>query len=369
MKPFIKWPGGKKEELKIIIPNMPLEFNRYIEPFVGGGAVYLDIEDAREYLINDKSEELICLYNNVKSQSKEFLEKLKGINNSWIGLETIVLEASEELIKNYIKYRCDEVTELMFHDYITQFMLKNKLKLERLLKGGLDVNLQIYTSEIEKNLKSKTKRMKKIEKEKGLLSNKDILDNYEAAFKSGFYMYFRYIYNNFNKYKIDKCFKSAVFYFIREYCYSSMFRYNKSGGFNVPYGGISYNRKNFKTKIDSLSNCSLVSHLKNTTIKNLDFEEFLDNIKPETKDFIFLDPPYDSKFSTYSENKFDEEDQVRLANYLKNTPAKFMLVIKNTELIYSLYKEFNIKSFDKKYLVSFQNRNEKDVKHLLITNY
>ena len=48
-----------------------------------------------------------------------------------------------------------------------------------------------------------------------------------------------------------------------------------------------------------------------------------------------------------------------------------MLIIKNTDFIYNLYntKEFRIKTFDKKYLVSFQNRNDKDVEHLLITNY
>ena len=56
---------------------------------------------------------------------------------------------------------------------------------------------------------------------------------------------------------------------------------------------------------------------------------------------------------------------------LKNTKAKFMLIIKNTGYIYELYKDsgFNIMSFDKKYLVSFMNRNNKNAKHLLITNY
>lgn len=48
-----------------------------------------------------------------------------------------------------------------------------------------------------------------------------------------------------------------------------------------------------------------------------------------------------------------------------------MLIIKNTDFIYKLYKEngFYIKKFDKRYLVSFMNRNDKDVEHLLITNY
>jgi DNA adenine methylase len=48
-----------------------------------------------------------------------------------------------------------------------------------------------------------------------------------------------------------------------------------------------------------------------------------------------------------------------------------MMVIKNTEFIYGLYNKpnINMSSFDKKYLVSFQNRNDKDAEHLIITNY
>ena len=41
LKPFIKWAGGKEKELPIIIDNLPTNFDRYIEPFVGGGSVYL----------------------------------------------------------------------------------------------------------------------------------------------------------------------------------------------------------------------------------------------------------------------------------------------------------------------------------------
>jgi DNA adenine methylase len=53
------------------------------------------------------------------------------------------------------------------------------------------------------------------------------------------------------------------------------------------------------------------------------------------------------------------------------TKANFMLIIKNTDFIFDLYNKTGIyiKSFDKKYVVSFKNRNEKDVTHLLITNY
>jgi DNA adenine methylase len=36
MKPIVKWSGGKTDELKNILPHIPANFNKYIEPFVGG---------------------------------------------------------------------------------------------------------------------------------------------------------------------------------------------------------------------------------------------------------------------------------------------------------------------------------------------
>ena len=39
LSPIVKWAGGKEQELKYILPNIPDRFTRFIEPFVGGGAV------------------------------------------------------------------------------------------------------------------------------------------------------------------------------------------------------------------------------------------------------------------------------------------------------------------------------------------
>ncbi len=116
----------------------------------------------------------------------------------------------------------------------------------------------------------------------------------------------------------------------------------------------------------------LRQHLSSTIIENMDFEAFLLKYPPQPNDFIFLDPPYDSEFSTYAQNQFDMKDQERLASYLlTQCQAKFMLVIKNTPAILNLYDQpsLNIRTFDKKYLVSFQDRNDRNAEHLIITNY
>ena len=92
-----------------------------------------------------------------------------------------------------------------------------------------------------------------------------------------------------------------------------------------------------------------------------------------------MDPPYDTEFSTYANNAFGKAEQKRLANFLlKKCKANFMLIIKNTDFILSLYEPgtqcangntLHLHKFDKKYFVSFQDRNDKNAQHLLITNY
>lgn len=204
------------------------------------------------------------------------------------------------------------------------------------------------------------------------LSDDDLLLNIETGFLSGVYMFFRNLYNNEALLSENLSLSTALFLFIRNYCYSGMFRYNSKGQFNVPYGGIAYNRKSLNKKIEYYKSKPLHEKLSNTNIYNTDFEKFLNDTVPSKNDFIFLDPPYDTEFSTYAKNTFGKEDQKRLADYLINEcKANWMLVIKSTPFILSLYenKDLHIRIFDKKYLVSFMNRNNKDVQHLLITNY
>ncbi|PTK26546.1 DNA adenine methylase, partial [Staphylococcus hominis] len=58
----MKYPGGKSSELKIINKYQPEVINNYIEPFVGGGAVFFDILPKNKSFINDNSKELMLYY-------------------------------------------------------------------------------------------------------------------------------------------------------------------------------------------------------------------------------------------------------------------------------------------------------------------
>lgn len=367
---LLKWAGGKEQELRYILPMIP-PFQRYFEPFVGGGAVFFSIQ-AQKKFINDKSSELICLYRMVTEKNLEFLHTLKNLLYQWQRVSQFVDTHTAELTNLYKAYSMDECDLGRMREMLFAFILRHTEDFHNMFTGQLEKNSENFLKEIQRNLASKTMRMKQLEKEKGKLSNSDIVANMEGALKSAFYMHLRHLYNNIAVYKISPGPATAIFFFVRENAYASMFRYNSRGEFNVPYGGISYNRKDLTRKFIYMQSPEVIQHFDNTLIENMDFEAFLQKYMPEANDFIFLDPPYDSEFSTYTKNTFDMSDQKRLAHYLLNQcEAKFMLVIKNTPSIFNLYAEkgLTIRTFDKKYLVSFQDRNNRESEHLMITNY
>ncbi len=77
MHPFVKWAGGKTQLLDEIVSLMPKNYNRYFEPFVGGGALFLKIAP-RDSVINDFNSDLICAYRCMKDKDEydKILEQL-----------------------------------------------------------------------------------------------------------------------------------------------------------------------------------------------------------------------------------------------------------------------------------------------------
>lgn len=66
LKPFVKWAGGKTQVIDKIIPLLPKEFERYFEPFAGGGALFFSMAP-HHATINDFNEELVDVYRCLKS--------------------------------------------------------------------------------------------------------------------------------------------------------------------------------------------------------------------------------------------------------------------------------------------------------------
>jgi len=375
MKPLIKWPGGKSSEfvhIEHIIPS----YNRYIEPFFGGGAIFFNLKKGKA-IINDKSENLMTFYNLIKTGNEKFRETLYEYNRNWDIMGVCFGNIYPDLYTKYMEYRQNDISGETLLSNMLVVLNKHKYTFLNMFDHRIIIDNKKLFSEVQDNFLDKIKRMVELEiKMDSKLNDSDLRDNMETGFRSGFYMHFRNIYNDIalkreNVKGLVTEEKIANFYFIREYCYGSMFRYNRKGEFNIPFGGIAYNKKDFKKKIDHLFNSGTIKHFENVEIYNMDFEKCLNQINLTNDDFMFLDPPYDTDFSDYEGSAFDKADQLRLANFLLTTPAKFILIIKKTDYIYQLYQEKDniiILDFDKQYTYNVRSRNNRDVNHLIVTN-
>lgn len=79
-KPFVKWAGGKRQLIDVLIANVPKKYNTYIEPFVGGGALFFVLRPQKA-VISDINAELINAYKVVKNKVNDLLASLKRQKN------------------------------------------------------------------------------------------------------------------------------------------------------------------------------------------------------------------------------------------------------------------------------------------------
>lgn len=381
MKPLIKWPGGKTSELKWIKTYLPSNINTdefvYVEPFFGGGALYFDLLPSQAYL-NDLDKDLINFYNAIKSQNKEFFEKIANILHDW----NYTAELTKKHFQKYLKYfnklegNGNNIPSSIPITYGLEISKSFDYSKFALFNGYQDATMVIFKKFISDSISRKLKLALKTEiKYHTKFDIKNHNDYFETAIKSAYYTLIRYLYNEQISKNIQNIDRTAYFYFIREFCFGSMFRFNSKKLYNIPYGGINYNKKNFERKINNLKNLILIESLQNSEIYNLDFYTFLENLvdRLDENSLVFLDPPYDSQFSDYSKNTFEKEDHIRLKKVISRLQTRkipFLLIIKETKFIRNLYpvSEFEINSFDKQYTYNMRGRNKRATSHLLISN-
>lgn len=346
MKPILKWTGGKSSELAVIKTFLPKNYDRLVEPFLGGGAVFFDFENKKS-LVNDFNKELISFYNMIK-------------NNDLTVFEEIITRITRE------------------REAVMTLDIYGKT-LEEIFELAADIgSMPTYAKYLNRELTSKTKTLARINRDNAVkelpeLNAAEIQIQYQTALTSAVYYTYREAYNDKNKAKAYDNEHISYWFIMRELAYSGMFRFSSTGNFNVPYGGISYNKKSLLTKLKYVKEMQKKEFFTNCEFNNGDFEVFFKKYDYFTEnDFIFLDPPYDSEFSQYNvEEDFTKDDQIRLRDALLKTKAKVMVVIKETPFIRSIYeKDFDLNDFDKNYSVNFKNRNDREVNHLVITrNY
>ena len=358
--PLIKWSGGKRSEIPFLKPAYPSSFDRVIEPFSGGAAVSLD-SNSDHTILNDVSAGLVDFYRTIQDPAQRtlFLIALSLVDQVRKSISNKVALLSEGQLKNiFLNPKTDPwiVQHVQTWCAMMPLTFQTKLKLD-----------------FEKNLTSKlSTRVPNLEKKHNIVfDHAKRLEHLETALQAGVYTLLRRVYNS--ELTDTSAWSTVAWYVVRSLCYSGMFRYGKNGAFNVPYGGIAYNSRDFQTSIAQIKNPDMIDFWTRTTIHQCDFDALFAQYNGFTSnDFIFVDPPYDSAFSQYNaEGDFTAQDQQRLANTLKSCQAKWMLVIKNTPFILSLYQDANLYRgvFNKNYQVNFRNRHDRGVEHLVVTNY
>ena len=80
-KPIMKWAGGKTQMLSDIMPKIPKKYGKYIEPFIGGGALFFALNPDKA-IIADRNPELINMYQQVADNVETVISYLKKYKNT-----------------------------------------------------------------------------------------------------------------------------------------------------------------------------------------------------------------------------------------------------------------------------------------------
>jgi len=238
LKPILKWAGGKTQLLDELFLKIPNKYGKYIEPFIGGGALFFSLHPENA-IIADSNPELINLYNVIAHNVQDLIRKLKNYQNT------------EEF---FYYTRSQKWEELPFIDAAARTLFLNKT------------------------------------------------------------------------------------------CYNGLYRVNRNGQFNVPYGKYK-NPKIFDEKEILLAS----ELLKRTKIICSDYKTVLREYA-SPNDFIYLDPPYlpiseYADFKRYTKEQFYEEDHHELSKEiyrLHEIGCHIVLTNSNHPLVHEQYKFFNI---------------------------
>lgn len=172
--------------------------------------------------------------------------------------------------------------------------------------------------------------------------------------------------------KLTNVEKASRFIFLNKTCYNGLFRVNKAGEFNTPFGY--YKAPNIVNET-TLRAVNLYLNENDINYFSLDFEEFLNKVKKNS--FVYLDPPYDpisisSNFTGYTNLGFDKKEQIRLKNVcdeLDKKQVKFLLSNSATDFIKDLYSNYNISIIKAKRSINSNASLRGNVDEVLIRNY
>ena len=165
--------------------------------------------------------------------------------------------------------------------------------------------------------------------------------------------------------------RAARTIFLNHTCYNGLYRLNKSGQFNVPYGRWGSPPRVF----DKANLRACHAALQGVEIGESDFAACLDDAR--AGDFVYLDPPHHpvsptSSFTTYTGTEFREAQQRRLADLFRALDARgcrLMLSNSATPHIRRLYRGFLQKNILARRAINRNAAGRGEIKELLVLNY
>jgi len=186
------------------------------------------------------------------------------------------------------------------------------------------------------------------------------IKNAESEDKEQYYYQIRNSYNNRENIDIMKV---SEFIYMNKTGFRGLFRLNKSGGYNVPYGHYDNPQIVDKEHLKKVS-----ERIKDVEFICCDFEK-VKNIRED--DFVYMDPPYVPEkkggFVSYGKTGFVKEKHEALFKLCNNMKCKWVLSNSNTETVRESLKKFNIQEIEARRAINSTNPGAK-TKEVIIYN-
>jgi len=162
------------------------------------------------------------------------------------------------------------------------------------------------------------------------------------------------------------------FIYLNKTCYNGLYRVNKQGLFNVPFGN---NPRAVVCDREGILSASRA--LRRATVYHGTFDRSLADGRVQAGDFVYLDPPYQplsktARFTAYTDRDFQMKDHARLADLahrLDAMGARFLLSNSDTPELRELYADFCIDEIIAPRYISCRGDRLEGVTELLIKNY
>lgn len=160
--------------------------------------------------------------------------------------------------------------------------------------------------------------------------------------------------------------------YLNKTCYNGLFRVNKAGEFNTPFGN--YKNPNIVNEITLRAVSNYFNKAKITFLCQ-DFAEVLKGARKGS--FVYLDPPYapvsdTASFTGYDKGGFDRDEQIRLKNTCDQLNAKgikFMLSNSATNFILNLYQDYKIAIVQAKRAINSKPDKRGEIDEVLVRNF